>query len=142
GTASDHPPTSSVTGGSEHLDKEKKVNLSRALETPISVKSMVVHRGELYFINGSVICRLTKYFDGHIETIAGTGDEEFNGDHLATETSLAPKSIVSGPNGLNIIDGESRIRTLVEDDNGKFWITTVAGTGMRSFNGDGFSTQH
>ena len=72
---------------------------------------------------------------GMIRTIAGTGDAGYNGDHRpAIEASInQPTSVFLYKNEMYISDFDNnRIRKV--DQNGM--ITTIAGTGMESYNGD------
>lgn len=75
--------------------------------------------------------------DGVINTVAGNGSFGFAGDGgLSTSAELAPEgSVVVGAAGsLYIADTDnSRIRRVRPDG----IITTVAGTGVPGFNGDG-----
>ncbi len=75
--------------------------------------------------------------DGIIRTIAGTGVAGFNGDEIpATQAQLnRPIGIAIGPDGsLYIADSlNHRIRRVGPDG----LITTVAGTGVNGYNGDG-----
>ncbi len=76
--------------------------------------------------------------DGLIRTVAGTGDAGFSGDdgpaveadlHLPSDVALDPDA------GLLIADsGNHRIRRV---DRGQGLITTIAGTGVAGFGGDG-----
>lgn len=73
--------------------------------------------------------------DGIITTIAGTGVSGFSGDGgLATEAQLVlPIGVAVGPDNSIYIADEFRIRIIGPDR----IITTVAGTGVQGFSGDG-----
>lgn len=74
--------------------------------------------------------------DGRISTVAGNGTLEYNGDGIAaTAAGISVKGIaVDGAGNLFIADGHNqRIRKVAP--NGV--ITTVAGTGVAGFSGDG-----
>ena len=75
--------------------------------------------------------------DGLITTVAGTGEQGFSGDnHQATLTRLNQPFAVAvlGDGGFLIADsGNHRIRQVSREGT----ITTIAGTGVQGFNGDG-----
>jgi YD repeat-containing protein len=75
--------------------------------------------------------------DGIIATVAGTGVSGFNGDSIpATTAELGrPIGLALGPDGLLYIadQGNSRVRRISAEG----IITTVAGTGVFGFSGDG-----
>ncbi|WP_372789242.1 hypothetical protein [Paraconexibacter sp.] len=73
---------------------------------------------------------------GTITTIAGTGVRAFSGDHgPAASASLSlPYGVAAGPNSTILIadSGNDRIRRI----DGRGTITTIAGTGTKSYSGD------
>jgi RHS repeat-associated protein len=75
--------------------------------------------------------------DGIITTVAGTGVDGYNGDGiLATAARLySPEAVALGPDGSLYITERSgnRVRRVGPDG----IITTVAGTGVQGYNGDG-----
>ncbi len=85
---------------------------------------------------------------GIVTTVAGTGVVGFNGDNIpATSAQLnGPRTItVDSAGNLYIADfNNNRVRKVVSGSNGVIdgasdeIITTVAGTGVRDFSGDGF----
>ncbi len=79
---------------------------------------------------------------GTITTVAGTGSSGFNGDNrLATSAKLKhPKSVAVFGGSLYIADGmNNRIRRV---DLETRLITTIAGTGVAGFSGDGGPATH
>ena len=73
--------------------------------------------------------------NGTISTIAGNGEEGYNGDDiLATDAKLnGPKGVFVHKNEIYIADcGNSRIRKVLQNG----MITTIAGTGVVGYNGD------
>ena len=95
-----------------------------------------VYRKEIYICD----CfnhRIRKILEnGNIITIAGTGEEGYNGDGLpATSAQLNfPESVFVYNDEIFITDrGNHRIRKILKDGN----IVTIAGTGEEGFNGDG-----
>ena len=107
---------------------------SAQLLTPVSV--VVSMDDEVYIVEtlGHRVRRIDRH--GTIHTVAGTGQEGFNGDGR-----LAVGAQLDGPRGVFVTeDGEvliadtfnHRIRKV--DRNGMIW--TVAGTGVPGYNGD------
>lgn len=75
---------------------------------------------------------------GIISTVAGTGEAGYNGDNIAATTAklFAPQGIAVSGNDLYIADTSNhRIRKVSSSGT----ITTVAGTGVSGFAGDGAS---
>jgi sugar lactone lactonase YvrE len=75
--------------------------------------------------------------DGKIHALAGTGEQGFDGDGgqaISAQLNL-PETVLPAPNGVVYVSdtGNDRIRRI--DANGV--ITTVAGTGVDGFSGDG-----
>jgi large repetitive protein len=83
------------------------------------------------------VVRRVDALSGMISTVSGTGTAGFNGDNISAKTARlnAPWSIASDSSGnLYIADqGNHRIRKV----NGAGLITTIAGTGVGGFTGDG-----
>ena len=74
--------------------------------------------------------------NGVITTIAGTGQSEYSGEGgPATAASLDPSDIAIGPDGSLYIGDDLNSRVLRIGTNGI--ITTVAGTGVPGYSGDG-----
>ena len=91
--------------------------------------------GNLYIVDGSNIREVTKQ-DGIIRSVAGNGVGGFWGDGgPATQAELSPGGVALASNGtLYIADtGNHRVRMV----NSSGTITTVAGTGVNGFSGDG-----
>jgi Concanavalin A-like lectin/glucanases superfamily len=74
---------------------------------------------------------------GTIATVAGTGVKGFSGDNgPATSAQLAdPHNVVALPDGGFVVADASNERVRMVDSSGV--ITTLAGTGVRGFSGDG-----
>lgn len=82
--------------------------------------------------------RIRKIANGRVQTIAGSGDLGYNGDHSALQTNLNhPYGVAVAPNGDIVIADTFNhlIRRLSPDNN----IRTVLGTGIGIFNGDGLA---
>lgn len=72
--------------------------------------------------------------DGIISTVAGTGVGGYSGDGgLATQAQLTPDGVAVGPDGHVYIAGNDRVRRVAPDG----YITTMAGTGIGGYSGDG-----
>ena len=100
-------------------------------------RGVFVSNGEVFIAdtNNNRVRKLLR--NGQIVTIAGTGEQGYNGDgQLATNAQLSnPRSVVvSSSNQVYISEMRGhRIRKI--DQNGI--ISTVAGTGIQGYNGDG-----
>ena len=99
--------------------------------------------GTLYFsdTNNHRIRKITftggDFLTGQVTTIAGTGTAGFNGDGIAATAQINyPQDMEIGPDGkLYFADTDNhRVRRI---DLGTGMIETVAGTGVRSYSGDG-----
>ncbi|WP_158513018.1 T9SS type A sorting domain-containing protein [Flavisolibacter tropicus] len=95
--------------------------------------------GNIYFadyVNSRV--RKINASNGQITTIAGTGKNGYNGDNIDARSAQlnAPMSVAVDQQGNIYIadDGNYRVRK-INANNGK--ITTVAGTGLHGYAGDG-----
>lgn len=87
----------------------------------------------LYLGDGS---RRSAQANGQVTTIAGTGDSDFDGDgQLATVTGLSSSGVDTGPDGSIYFADEANNRIRRVDPDGI--VTTLAGTGVRGFGGDG-----
>lgn len=96
--------------------------------------------GNIYFADrsNSRIRKIT-ITNGYISTIAGNGNTTFGGDGgLATAAAIkTPNNIVldaATPTAIYVSDGNFRIRKINLADNK---ISTLAGTGIRGYSGDG-----
>jgi PKD repeat protein len=80
--------------------------------------------------------RIRRLQDGMVTTIAGNGSAAFSGDGgLATDAGVpGPRSVAVGPDGsVYVSDASDRIRRIAGDG----VITTIAGSGLPAFDGDG-----
>ncbi len=95
--------------------------------------------GDLYIADtGNQVIRMVSAANGLISAVAGTGVPGFNGDNiLATNAELnGPWSVGLGADGtLYIADTANQRVRIVSVSTGV--ITTVAGTGIQGFSGDG-----
>jgi len=88
--------------------------------------------GILYFSDSTRIRRIDA--SGIITTIAGIATAGYSGDGgLATEAEMKPIAITFDTSGNMLIADDRRIRKV----NGEGIITTIAGTGLGLFNGEG-----
>ena len=71
--------------------------------------------------------------DGIITTIAGNGSSVFSGDGgMATDAGLTPFNVTLDDDGNLYVSGNNRVRKITTSG----IITTIAGTGEHSYNGD------
>jgi RHS repeat-associated protein len=91
----------------------------------------------LYYGDGRVRSNANSALNGMIDTAAGTGGSEYNGDGgPATQANLwDPRGIDVGPDGSLYIAELQNCRIRKVDPQGT--ITTIAGNGQRGFSGDG-----
>lgn len=89
--------------------------------------------GNLYFVDGSNY-RIRKIgVDGIITTVAGNGSSVFSGDGgMATDAGLTPFNVTLDDDGNLYVSGNNRVRKITTSG----VITTIAGTGEHSYNGD------
>ncbi len=87
--------------------------------------------------SGNAAVRLVTFADGLIQTVAGTATAGYNGDgQAATSAQLNnPWGVAVRSDGAIAIADFSNERIRLVDTSGQ--ISTVAGTGQRSFSGDG-----
>jgi len=93
----------------------------------------VSERGEVYIGEDRRVRKILT--NGNIVTVAGTGDEGYNGDsRLATDAWIVPFGIfVSSDDEIYIADyGNHRIRKVLQNG----MIVTIAGTGVEGYNED------
>jgi sugar lactone lactonase YvrE len=107
---------------------------SSVAELPDPIDVAVGPGGDVYAVSGNRIVRVT---GGTVVGVAGTGERAFSGDGgPATQAALnAPDSLAfDGAGNLYIAEYENRVRRV---DAATGTITTVAGTGVEGFGGDG-----
>jgi len=128
-----NPKVTTVAGG---FINNGKLATSSGLEQPTDIASD--SKGNLYIADGfdHRIRKFTKT-TGILSTFAGTGISGFNGDGLAPSKTLIsfPQGIVVDSHG-NVIfcdTGNNRIRMISPSK----VVTTIAGTGVAGFGGDG-----
>ena len=100
---------------------------------PIAVS--VAGDGTLYFIDGNRVRRLTS--EGAVETMAGAGEAGFGGDGGPARSSQlgSPQGLAVDSQGVVFIADTANNRVRRVELNGT--VTTVAGTGVPGFSGDG-----
>ena len=101
-------------------------------------RGVCVDASGVLYISDSSNSRVRKVdSSGSISTIAGTGDEGFTGDGgPATDASLyGPYRTIVGPDGALFISDKANYRVRKVDPSGT--ITTIAGTGLSDYSGDG-----
>jgi RHS repeat-associated protein len=128
------PITQTVAGGGTTLG-DGGAATQAALVSPTSV---AVAADGSYYVADTGDNRIRRIApDGIITTVAGTGTAGYNGDSIpATQAELsAPAGVALGPDGsVYVADtGNNRVRRIAPDGT----ISTVAGTGMAGFGGDG-----
>lgn len=93
--------------------------------------------GDLYIADdGNHRIRKVAVSTGTITTVAGTGNNQSNGDGAALSTNITPDSISVDAAG-NVWFSENKNALIRKLDVAGGTITTVAGTGIQAFNGDG-----
>lgn len=87
--------------------------------------------------SGNAVVRLVTFSDGGIQTIAGTGVPGYNGDGIAATAAQlnSPWGVAVRSDGAVAIADFNNERVRLINAGGN--ISTVAGTGQRSFSGDG-----
>lgn len=103
----------------------------------LSVSSIVIDQDDNLYFTDIVNNRVRKIFpSGIIRTVAGTGSTAFNGDGLsATTTNINHPSDIAIDNAGNLYISETggRVRMI----NSMGIMTTIAGTGVPGYSGDG-----
>lgn len=95
--------------------------------------------GNIIFSDGGYIRMINSA--GIISTVGGTGGAGYNGDgHHATATNLGTTlALTIGSGGTIYISSESEHRILKFDPSAGSTVTTIGGTGISGFSGDGLA---
>ena len=118
--------------GSMGYDGDGQLATDAQLDFPAQV--VVSSSDQVYISSGNSIRKIDR--NGMMSTIAGTGEAGYNGDdQLAIHAKMSPCGLfVTEDEEILIVDNDNhRIRKI--DRNGM--ITTIAGNGIKGFNGDG-----
>lgn len=134
-----------VTGDAEVVagtgERASAADGALAAESPLSAPyGVTVDDDGTVYVSESGAARIRSIgLDGRLATLAGTGEEGFSGDGgPAAEARLSvPRGLALGPDGLYVADsGNDRVRLVRR---GTATISTVVGSGVRGFGGDGGS---
>ncbi|KAA0932104.1 NHL domain-containing protein [Streptomyces apricus] len=136
GDADSAPPISTVAGtGTAGSKGDGEPAVAAQLNRPYGVA--VDGTGTLYFsdYNNHRVRKITT--DGKVSTVAGTGAAGYRGDNgpaLSAQLNCPREVAVDGAGAVYVTDaGNHRVRKIATDGT----ITTVAGTGVAGFSGDG-----
>ncbi|WP_405642440.1 RICIN domain-containing protein [Streptomyces uncialis] len=130
------PPISTIAGtGVAGFTGDNEPAVAARLNRPYGIA--VDSSGTLYFsdFNNHRVRRITT--DGKISTVAGTGVAGFSGDNgpaAAAQLNGPREVVVDSAGAVHVVDSNNhRVRRITTD--GK--ISTLAGTGVAGFSGDG-----
>ncbi|MFI6526760.1 NHL domain-containing protein [Streptomyces uncialis] len=130
------PPISTIAGtGVAGFAGDNEPAVGARLNRPYGIA--VDSSGTLYFsdFNNHRVRRITT--DGKISTVAGTGVAGFSGDNgpaVSAQLNGPREVVVDSAGAVHVVDSNNhRVRRITTD--GK--ISTVAGTGVAGFSGDG-----
>lgn len=127
-----------AAGGSSALAQGGPPNNVQATAAPLAAPAQIAYdaAGNLYIadLNDNVIRRVD--LAGIVTTVAGTGEQGFAGDGGAAASALldSPAGVAVDASG-NIYIADTHNQRIRKVSNGT--ITTVAGTGVAGFSGDG-----
>jgi len=124
--------TTIAGNGASGYDGDDKLATTASLDLP---KGVFQYKNEIYIaeFGNNRVRKIDR--NGIISTIAGNGERKYNGDEiLATQASIHPQCVYIHNDQIYVSDLQNhRIRKI--DHNGI--ITTIAGTGVNGFYGDG-----